>query len=183
RISHSRPFFAAPSPPSATPLPYTPLFRSPLAANEKTISAGHPPPGGANRDAKSGRRKNRLHYIWAASGRICEQKTPREGGIGQLDNHLRKRNLVASRFIAAIDVVSGIPFGQTCTQFCEFPHSCSPPSPKRASRRSSLFMAPVGWELNSRTWLITKGPMKLEREFTLGHASRQTPQVMHLDSS
>lgn len=82
---------------------------------------------------------NPLGFRW-------NKKPPFSGGseTDQLESHLRKRNLVASRFIAAIDVVSGIPFGQDCTQFCEFPHSCNPPSPRRASSRSSLFMAPVG---------------------------------------
>src|SRR5690606_6357181 len=82
-----------------------------------------------------------------------------------------------------MDVVSGMPFGQERTQFCELPHPSMPPSAMRASSRSWACIAPVGWALNSRTWEIAAGPMKVERSLTFGHASRHTPQVMHLDSS
>ena len=88
-----------------------------------------------------------------------------------------------SLFIAAIEVVSGMPFGQACTQFCELPQPSMPPSSISASRRSSLFISPVGWALNRRTCEIAAGPMKLLLSLTFGQASRQTPQVMHLDSS
>lgn len=40
-----------------------------------------------------------------------------------LPNQLENAYPSIERFIAAIDVVKGMPFGHTCTQFCELPHS------------------------------------------------------------
>src|SRR5690348_13716043 len=60
--------------------------------------------------------------------------------------------LVVSRLIAAIDVVSGMPFGQERTQFCELPQPSMPlSSSMSASRRSCAFISPVGCALNRRT--------------------------------
>src|SRR6202521_217341 len=73
---------------------------------------------------------------------------------------------VVSRYISAIAVVKGINFGHARTQFCALPQSSMPPSAIRASRRSAAFIAPVGWELNSRAWAIAAAPMKFERAVT-----------------
>lgn len=91
--------------------------------------------------------------------------------------------MVAARFNAAIDVVSGMPFGQDCTQFCEFPQFANPPSPMIASRRSALCIAPVGCALNKRTCESGAGPIKFDLLLTFGQASKHTPHVIHLDSS
>src|SRR6266513_5144795 len=64
----------------------------------------------------------------------------------------------ASRFTSAMDSVRGMPLGQVRTQFCALAHSCMPPGPMRAARRSLLFIAPVGCMLNKRTWLIMAAP-------------------------
>src|SRR5699024_9813707 len=90
---------------------------------------------------------------------------------------------VVSLCIAAMDVVSGIPCGQASTQFCAIPHSATPPTPIRASRRSSLFMLPVGCRLNNLTCEIAAAPMKLDLSLTFGQTSRHTPQVIHFESS
>ncbi|MNL23910.1 hypothetical protein D3C87_1453220 [compost metagenome] len=71
--------------------------------------------------------------------------------------------------------------GQARTQFCELPQSLTPPMSLSASRRTALCILPEGCRLNRRTWLTAAGPMNGERSFTLGHASRQTPQDMHRD--
>ena len=52
--------------------------------------------------------------------------------------------LNVSRFMCAIEVVRGMSFGQTRTQFCAVPHEVMPSAPIMAERRTSLFMAPVG---------------------------------------
>ncbi len=51
-------------------------------------------------------------------------------------NHFLNKCFVVSLFIAAIEVVSGMPFGQERTQFCELPQPSMPPSSISASRRS-----------------------------------------------
>ena len=91
--------------------------------------------------------------------------------------------MFVARFIAAMDVVSGIPFGHTSTQFCEFPHPEIPPSSIKAASRSSLFIAPVGCALYKRTSERNAGPIKFDLLFTFGHASRHTPHVIHFESS
>src|SRR3954469_24370858 len=91
--------------------------------------------------------------------------------------------MVVSRLRAAIDVVNGIPFGQAWTQFCEFPQLASPPSPIIVSKRSALFIAPVGCALNKRTCDNGAGPIKSDLLFTFGQASKQTPHVIHFESS
>ena len=49
-----------------------------------------------------------------------------------------------SRPTSEIASVSGMPFGQTSTQFCAYPHSWMPPSPASARSRSSANTFPVG---------------------------------------
>ena len=90
---------------------------------------------------------------------------------------------VVSRFKCAIDVVMGMLLGHTSTQFCELPHEVMPPDFMISLRRTSLFIFPVGCALNRRTCWMGAGPMKLDLGLTFGHASKQQPQVMHLDSS
>src|SRR5579875_1220197 len=58
-----------------------------------------------------------------------------------------------------------------------------PPSSINAFKRSALFIAPVGCALNNRTCPKTNGPIKFVLLLTFGHASKQTPQVIHLDNS
>src|SRR5699024_12565 len=88
-------------------------------------------------------------------------------------------------FIAAIEVVSGIPFGQTCTQFCALPHPVIPPVSINPSKRSLLFISPVGLALNKRAWDNAAGPINVAPflSFTFGQASKHTPHVIHFDSS
>src|SRR5207253_1068872 len=88
----------------------------------------------------------------------------------------------ASRFTSAMDSVSGMFLGQAFTQFCALAHSCTPPGPISASRRSRLFIAPVGWMLKRRTWLMMAAPTNWLCSFTCGQTSRQLPQVMQLES-
>ena len=45
-----------------------------------------------------------------------------------MPSHFLNKCFVVSSFIAAIEVVSGMPFGQERTQFCEFPQPSMPPS-------------------------------------------------------
>src|SRR5207245_37045 len=56
----------------------------------------------------------------------------------------KRPSQVVCRLTSAIDSVSGICFGQARTQFCAFPQSCTPPSSIITSRRSLLFIEPVG---------------------------------------
>src|SRR5699024_7201004 len=91
--------------------------------------------------------------------------------------------IVVARFTAAIDVVSGIPLGHTCTQLCELPQPETPPSSIKASKRSLLFIAPVGRALYNRGSDKSAGPIKFDLSLTFGQASRQTPHVIHLESS
>src|SRR5699024_8166929 len=58
-----------------------------------------------------------------------------------------------------------------------------PPSPIKPSKRSLAFIAPVGWALYKRGRDSANGPIKFDLSFTFGQASKQTPQVMHLDNS
>src|SRR6266852_2126420 len=90
--------------------------------------------------------------------------------------------LMAWRLTSAMDSVSGMSFGQILTQFCALAQSATPPGPITASSRSRACMAPVGWELNSRTWLIIAAPTKAEFSFTCGQTSRQLPQEMQRES-
>src|SRR5450759_606394 len=82
---------------------------------------------------------------------------------------------------SAIARVSGIPFGQTLSQFCALPQSVTPPTPISASKRSSLFSAAVGCSVNSVACPMAAGPMNREWSLTCGHASRQQPHVMQVE--
>src|SRR5699024_4938545 len=85
--------------------------------------------------------------------------------------------------IEAIEVVNGIPFGQAFTQFCAIPHSDTPPLPIGASNLSSLLIRPVGCKLNKRTCEIGAAAIKSDLSLTVGHTSKHTPHVIHLDNS
>lgn len=63
------------------------------------------------------------------------------------NNHPNKSRFVASRDTTARLSTSGISFGQTSTQFCDLPQSCTPPSPMMDSSRSFLCIAPEGCRL------------------------------------
>src|SRR5262245_20442745 len=68
--------------------------------------------------------------------------------------------LATSRFIIAMDEVSGISLGHTFTQFWALPQSWIPPGPISARVRSSEFIFPVGFILNRRAWLMAAAPTK-----------------------
>src|SRR5699024_10467731 len=80
-------------------------------------------------------------------------------------------------------VVKGMPFGHALTQFCELPHSCNPPAPINAFKRSSLVIEPVGCKLNNLTCEIACAPTKSLFLVTFGQTSKHTPHVIHLDYS
>src|SRR5699024_10462184 len=88
-----------------------------------------------------------------------------------------------ARFLEAIDVVRGIPFGQTCTQFCAFRHPIIPPSSMSPSSTSPWLISLVGCAVNNLACESADGPISDDLSFTLGQASKQTPQVIHLDNS
>src|SRR5699024_1526674 len=46
-----------------------------------------------------------------------------------------------------------------------------------------LFISPVGCELNKRACDSAAGPINVDLSFTFGHASKQTPHVIHFESS
>lgn len=71
-----------------------------------------------------------------------------------LSNHFVKACQVTARPARAMEVVNGISFGQTLTQFWALPQTWMPPSAINASRRSLALCFPRGWELNSMTWLM-----------------------------
>src|SRR5690625_5534071 len=77
---------------------------------------------------------------------------------------LLKACKVASRFTAAMEVVIGVPFGQTSTQFCELPQPCNPPFSINRSSRSVFCISPVGCTFFKRTCGKTKGPKKSRSE-------------------
>jgi len=91
--------------------------------------------------------------------------------------------MLIARLTSAIDFTSGNFFGQTYSQFCALEQPVPPPGPTKASRRSSLFISPVGWVLNSRTWATIAAPMKVEHSLNFGQAFMQQPQLMQRDSS
>ncbi len=72
-------------------------------------------------------------------------KCPTTGALCfYIPSHFLNKCFVVSLLIAAMDVVSGMPFGQERTQFCELPQPSMPPSSISASRRSAAFISPVG---------------------------------------
>src|SRR5699024_11995652 len=85
--------------------------------------------------------------------------------------------------MAAMEVVNGIPFGHTSTQFCELPQPDIPPSSINPSNLSLLFISPVGCALNKRACDNAAGPMKSDLSFTFGHASKHTPHVIDRKST
>src|SRR5699024_12044666 len=84
-------------------------------------------------------------------------------------------------FIAAIDVVKGIPFGQTSTQFCAFPQLAKPLSSIKPARRSLLFISPVGRELNNLACDTDAGPFMLFLVLLFCIASSISSQLISIE--
>jgi len=115
---------------------------------EFTSAFGSPLPPLMLIQAKGG--QERLESDTPATGKhsctMQQKKRPEFSGrsLSYMLSHFLNICFVVSLLIAAIDVVSGMPFGQARTQFCELPQPSMPPSSISVSSRSSLFISPVG---------------------------------------
>src|SRR5260370_32855917 len=81
-----------------------------------------------------------------------------------------------SRLMSEMASVRGSCFGQASTQFWAKPHSCTPPSPARARRRSSFRTAPAGSILKRLTWAMVAAPTEVVDAMKCGETSMQLGQ-------